>query len=52
MTASCVKGSPLAVFISSSETEKIITTGLELLQEIIPSDEFGGALALEVHQSF
>ena len=42
-TDSPVGGLPLAVFISSCETEKIITAGLQLLNEILPTNSFGGA---------
>ena len=40
MTDSPVGGLPLAVFISSCETEKIITAGLQLLNEILPTNFF------------
>ena len=40
MTDLPVGGLPLAVFISSCETEKIITAGLQLLNEILPTNFF------------
>lgn len=43
MTESCVGGLPLAVFILSSETETIITIGLNMLKNFLPCNAFGGA---------
>ena len=43
ITDSCARGLPFSVFISSGESEKLITIGLEMLKEVLPDNAFGGS---------
>ncbi|XP_033119759.1 uncharacterized protein LOC117119058 [Anneissia japonica] len=42
LTHSCAGGLPLGLLITTSETEEVITEGLNLLKQVLPTDDFSG----------
>lgn len=51
MTDTNIDGLPLGMFVTSGESEQIITKGLLLLKYILPENKFGGKAGPEIFMS-